>query len=142
MGCHQVAYKIMANDGGEVHREDGLQQAPRDRASHAKTRKKKHFINDKQRRLKLRFVKEGCLLSSFPVFRFAQHLVQWLDEIQERQCLAPTVKFDGRSTMIWKCFNKTGIRQIHLCEGHMNDGSPTLRTVFSSMLMIHATQPG
>ena len=41
-------------------------------------------------------------------------------EAYKPQCLAPTVKHGGGSVMIWGCFSTAGTRQIHLCEGRMN----------------------
>lgn len=36
------------------------------------------------------------------------------------QCIVPTVKFGGGSTMIWGCMTAQGVGEVYLCEGRMN----------------------
>ncbi|KAJ8389099.1 hypothetical protein AAFF_G00123050 [Aldrovandia affinis] len=97
--------------------------------------RKKPFINEKQRRDRLRFAKDhkdwtvedwSKVIffdeSNFQLCPTPGHLMvrRRPGEACKPQCLAPTVKFGGGSVMIWGCFTKAGIGQICLCEGRMN----------------------
>ena len=97
--------------------------------------RKKPFINEKQRRARLRFAKDHkdwtiedwskVIFSDESNFQLCPTHGRLMvrrrpGEAYKPQCLAPTVKFGGGSVMIWGCFSKAGIGQICLCEGRMN----------------------
>uniref|UniRef100_A0AAY5L1N2 Transposase Tc1-like domain-containing protein n=1 Tax=Esox lucius TaxID=8010 RepID=A0AAY5L1N2_ESOLU len=103
--------------------------------------RKKPFINEKQRRARLKFAKDhkdwtveewrNLIFSDKSHFQLCPtpgHLMVRLrpGEAYKPQCLAPTVKFGGGLVMIWGCFSKAGIRKICLCEGGINQAKVIL----------------
>ncbi|KAK3539392.1 hypothetical protein QTP70_005928 [Hemibagrus guttatus] len=109
-------------------------QASTRRAGHTKP-EKKPFISENQRRARLKFAKDlrkwtvvdwsKVIFSDESNFQLCltprRVMVRWRPgEAYNPQCLAPTVKYEGGSVMIWGSFNKAGIGQICLCEGRMN----------------------
>ena len=119
--------------------------------------RKKPFINERQRRARLRFAKDHkdrkvifSDESNFQLFPTPGRLMvrRRPGEAYKPQCLPPIVKFGGGSVMIWGCFSKAGIGQICLSvkDAWIKPGtklywkktcflllwqcSPTLRSVF------------
>ncbi|CAJ0916738.1 unnamed protein product [Ranitomeya imitator] len=115
--------------------------------------RKKPFINEKQRRARLKFAidhKDWTIEdwskvifsdgSNFQLCPTPVHLMvrQSPGEAYKPQCLAPTMKFGGGSVMIWGCFSKAGIGQGNLCEGCMNQA--TCKVILEKRL-IPSAQP-
>ena len=88
---------------------------------------KKPFINEKQRRARLRFAKDHkdwtvedwskvifSDESNFQLCPTSGRLMvrRRLGEAYKPRCLTPTVKFGEGSVMIWGCFSKAGISRF------------------------------
>uniref|UniRef100_A0AAY5L2K7 Tc1-like transposase DDE domain-containing protein n=1 Tax=Esox lucius TaxID=8010 RepID=A0AAY5L2K7_ESOLU len=130
---HRMTKRMANSSWGEVHGEVDSKQAPRGRAEVRAKLEKKPFINERRTRLKFAkdhkdwTVEEWSKVifsneSNFQLCPTPAHLMgrRRPGEAYKPQCLAPTVKFGGRSVMIWGCFSKAEIGQICLCEGRMN----------------------